>query len=315
MTDAKEPESVRALRVIRETFADVDAWVAWDDDGQLLEAHPGELLDHINTLTQECADRAACEASLTEWNEQLTRERDEAIQSAKHSAGWANSRAVLNRIATLTCEREDAREERETVSSQLWDCMNEREGLRAKLDEARVVTDAMVERAARVILSRHVIGTGKNPEKAWLWYGDDFKNEAREYLTAALSEATPEDLEKEDAEWDATFARHADKLDRLVEEARNGPKWPMPCAAPSVAAEQKVIAAATLRAYKDAERAVKELCDECGDYRCTCLSILTPEMAAVIAAAKAWTQNPNTLLVRYDLHEAVAALRALEEDV
>jgi hypothetical protein len=45
--------------------------------------------------------------------------------------------------------------------------------------------------------------------------------------------------------------------------------------------------AAMLRAYKDAERAVKELCDECGYYRCTCLSILTPEMAAVIEAAKA----------------------------
>jgi hypothetical protein len=56
-------------------------------------------------------------------------------------------------------------------------------------DAARVVTDAMVERAARVILSRHVIATGKNAEKAWLWYGDDFKHEARELLTAALSEA------------------------------------------------------------------------------------------------------------------------------
>jgi hypothetical protein len=61
---------------------------------------------------------------------------------------------------------------------------------RTERDEARVVTDAMVERVARVILSRHVIGTGKNAEKAWLWYGDDFKNEAREYLTAALTADT-----------------------------------------------------------------------------------------------------------------------------
>jgi len=53
MTDAKEPESVRALRRIREMKADVDAWVEWGEDGQLLEAYPGELLDHITTLTRE----------------------------------------------------------------------------------------------------------------------------------------------------------------------------------------------------------------------------------------------------------------------
>jgi hypothetical protein len=53
MTDAKEPESVRALRRIRELYADVDAWVTWADDGQLLEAYAGELLDHIDTLTRE----------------------------------------------------------------------------------------------------------------------------------------------------------------------------------------------------------------------------------------------------------------------
>jgi hypothetical protein len=39
--------------------------------------------DHIDTLAQECADRAACEASLTEWNEQLTQQRDEARRDAE----------------------------------------------------------------------------------------------------------------------------------------------------------------------------------------------------------------------------------------
>jgi hypothetical protein len=53
MTDAKEPESVRALRRIRELYADVDAWVTWADDGQPLEAYAGELLDYIDTLTRE----------------------------------------------------------------------------------------------------------------------------------------------------------------------------------------------------------------------------------------------------------------------
>jgi hypothetical protein len=44
-------------------------------------------------------------------------------------------------------------------------------------------------------------------------------------------------------------------------------------------------------------------------------TLLTPEMAAVIEAAKAWKQNPNNPLVRYDLHDAVAALRAVEGGV
>jgi hypothetical protein len=85
--------------------------------------------------------------------------------------------------------------------------------------------------------------------------------------------------------------------------------------------------AAALRAYKDAERAVKELCDACGDYRCICLGILTPEMAAVIAAAKA-QKTAAEALQRHTFDEwmkyigactrteaAVEALRAVEGDV
>jgi hypothetical protein len=88
------------------------------------------------------------------------KQRAEASE-ASCAVAWASMETMQGVIDTLTRER----------------------------DEARVVTDAMVERVARVILSRHVSYTGKNAEKAWLWYGDDFKNEAREYLTAAFSEA------------------------------------------------------------------------------------------------------------------------------
>jgi beta-glucosidase-like glycosyl hydrolase len=89
------------------------------------------------------------------------KQRAEAAE-ASCAVAWASMETMQGVIDTLTRER----------------------------DEARVVTDAMVERVARVILSRRVSYTGKNAEKAWLWYGNDFKHEAREYLTAALSEAT-----------------------------------------------------------------------------------------------------------------------------
>ena len=53
--DAGESESVRTLQRIRETCADVEAWQVWSADGALLEAYPGELLDHIATLTAQLA--------------------------------------------------------------------------------------------------------------------------------------------------------------------------------------------------------------------------------------------------------------------
>ena len=53
--DAGVSESVRTLQRIRETCADVEAWQVWSADGALLEAYPGELLDHIATLTAQLA--------------------------------------------------------------------------------------------------------------------------------------------------------------------------------------------------------------------------------------------------------------------
>jgi hypothetical protein len=107
-----------------------------------------------------------------------------------NAANHAPTCRVLAAFATLTRERDEARKERENVSSQLWDCMNEREGLRAKLDEARVVTDAMVERAAKAMWegADGLLGMwSKASEQSREHYHDL----ARRALTAALSEATP----------------------------------------------------------------------------------------------------------------------------
>jgi hypothetical protein len=94
MMDAKEPESVRALRRIREMNADVDAWVEWGEDGQRLEAYPGELLDHITTLTRKLnaltmhmnqvhATLGGTDTVLTlEAAQHVVFERDEAVQDA-----------------------------------------------------------------------------------------------------------------------------------------------------------------------------------------------------------------------------------------
>jgi hypothetical protein len=73
MTDAKEPEVIAQLLHSEECGRSV----LYDVYGNAI-CIIAAILDHIDTLTRECADRAACEASLTEWNEQLTRERDEA---------------------------------------------------------------------------------------------------------------------------------------------------------------------------------------------------------------------------------------------
>ena len=58
--------------------------------------------------------------------------------------------ASLNERLTAATERAEAAEaERESVSSQLWDCMNEREALRVERDALRTVDDAMVGRFLR----------------------------------------------------------------------------------------------------------------------------------------------------------------------
>ena len=66
--DAGESESVRTLQRIRETCADVEAWQVWSADGALLEAYPGELLDHIATLTAQLA-AANADGERLDWLE------------------------------------------------------------------------------------------------------------------------------------------------------------------------------------------------------------------------------------------------------
>jgi hypothetical protein len=105
------------------------------------------------------------------------KQRAEAAE-ASCAVAWASMETMQGAIDTLTQQRDEAREERENVSSQLWDCMNEREGLRAERDEASVVTDAMVERASVALWDRY----GDHIAAA---VGDD---DIRVMLTAALTQ-------------------------------------------------------------------------------------------------------------------------------
>jgi predicted sugar kinase len=93
MTDAKEPESVRALRRIRELYADVDAWVTWADDGQPLEAYAGELLDHIDTLTRE-RDETRRDAARLDW-------LDTQMDGVHVEAGVAGGEYQMSWFATV----------------------------------------------------------------------------------------------------------------------------------------------------------------------------------------------------------------------
>ena len=70
----------------------------------------------------------------------------------QYAESLPDPRCVLADALTLATQRAEAAEaERESVSSQLWDCMNEREALRAERDALRTVDDAMVERAWKAI--------------------------------------------------------------------------------------------------------------------------------------------------------------------
>ena len=68
MSDSKHErddraEAVQALMLIREQCADVNAWQVWAANGDLVEAYPNELLDHITALTQR-AEAAEAEREI-----------------------------------------------------------------------------------------------------------------------------------------------------------------------------------------------------------------------------------------------------------
>jgi hypothetical protein len=134
MTDAKEPESVRALRRIRELYADVDAWVAWADDGQLLEAYAGELLDHIDTLTRERDEAVDRGLELQTQLMTMLVQRDSARRDVA---------AMREMLATAFREGWNCggwKEDRDNVPSREYDWMHS--AVKAKADAALTQGDA-----------------------------------------------------------------------------------------------------------------------------------------------------------------------------
>ena len=101
MSDSKHErdgraEAVQALMLIREQCADVDAWQVWAANGDLVEAYPDELLDHITALTQRAE---AAEAATTRAM------RGIEVALNEHEA----CKVLLFRIEELKAEREALR--------------------------------------------------------------------------------------------------------------------------------------------------------------------------------------------------------------
>ena len=94
-------------------------------------------------------------------------------------------------LALATQRAEAAEAERESVSSQLWDCMNEREALRVERDALRTVDDAMVERAARSLHASSESVFTHSTRIAWKNCGEHWhkklRGAAKEAITAALA--------------------------------------------------------------------------------------------------------------------------------
>ena len=99
--------------------------------------------------------------------------------------------AVLSAYDTMKMRAEAAEAERESVSSQLWDCMNEREALRVERDALRTVDDAMVERAARSLHASSESVFTHSTRIAWKNCGEHWhkklRGAAKEAITAALA--------------------------------------------------------------------------------------------------------------------------------
>jgi hypothetical protein len=74
----------------------------------------------------------AKEPLVIEYLRQEARDGSEFLYDVYGGVVCATS-MVLDGFATLTRERDEARKEQESVSSQLWDCMGERDGLRNRL--------------------------------------------------------------------------------------------------------------------------------------------------------------------------------------
>ena len=88
MSDSKHErddraEAVQALMLIREQCADVNAWQVWAANGDLVEAYPNELLDHITALTQRAEAAEAERDGLKFAQQHIVAERDAMREDAE----------------------------------------------------------------------------------------------------------------------------------------------------------------------------------------------------------------------------------------
>ena len=123
------------------------------DDDAIWSSSLG-IFSHIN-YSQCIASLNERLTATTKRAEAAEAERDDVIaicrgtqldDAAIHSMrGYVTEKLRIE--AECEALRQRAEAERENVSSQLWDCMNEREGLRTECNALRTVDDAMVERA------------------------------------------------------------------------------------------------------------------------------------------------------------------------
>ena len=177
MSDSKHErddraEAVQALMLIREQCADVNAWQVWAANGDLVEAYPNELLDHITALTQR-AEAAEAERDVARREtSQLVQDACEGamvpvslLDNVKHALhevdpynpallGYAPSFGVWE---TLMRERDAAREEaREnyedcTVNIALLEkSISERDALRKDRDAWVNQSRYVIERAKKL---------------------------------------------------------------------------------------------------------------------------------------------------------------------
>jgi hypothetical protein len=158
MTDAKEPEVITQLLHSEECGRSV----LYDVYGNAI-CIIAAILNHIDALT---------------------RERDEARRTSQY---WKDEKlASESAIDTLTRERDEAVKRRREIDDEAFDYAEQIETLKTQLAAARVVTDAMIERAREAY------------RNAW-WHeeakadGEPFTMEARNRvwiaaLTAALAQ-------------------------------------------------------------------------------------------------------------------------------
>ena len=93
MSDSKHErddraEAVRALMLIREQCADVNAWQVWAANGDFVEAYPNELLDHITALTQRAEAAEAKLRDVAYWHE-AWKEAEAEREALRNIILWA----------------------------------------------------------------------------------------------------------------------------------------------------------------------------------------------------------------------------------